>query len=154
MTKLEQIAHVIASLAPTVGQVDDKTLARCIGTMIFDIPMTRSGLVSESLTDKYGYRPSISKCCLEHFHSRQQSGYKIIDMMRGECSFEEIVSFLKTATMAHLTTSEENIRLSKIQNHPATKDLSWQDQYKLAGIKLVEDKGTMPARVKKELGLK
>ena len=151
MTKKLQINTVIFNMKSTVDSVDDKILARCIGTMLYDVPMTRSGLVSVALLDEYGYRPSISQCCSEHFHSRQQSGYIIIEMLKNDCSFEELCEFVDECTTVHLTTSHENHVLSTIQNHPETKDLTWQEQYDLAGIELVEDIGTMPIKMKNKL---
>ena len=151
MDKKLQITTVIDSMRNTVGTVDDQVLARCIGTMLFDVPMTRSGMVSVGLLDEYGYRPSVSKCCAEHFHSRQQSGYIIIDMFRDERTFGELSAFIDECTTVHLTTSHENHVLSGIQNHPETKDPSWQEQYELAGIELVEDPGTMPVKMQNKL---
>lgn len=151
MDKKLQITTVIGKMRNTVGTVDDQVLARCIGTMLYDVPMTRSGLVSVGLLDEYGYRPSINKCCKEHFHSRQQSGYIIIDMFRSYCTFEELTDFIDECTTVHLTTSHENHVLATIQNHPETRDLPWYKQYEMAGIELVEDPGTMPVKMQNQL---
>ena len=149
LTQIATLAYQMVRNAPAA--VEKKVMARAVGTMIFDIPTTRSGMVSVDLIDEYGYRPSISKCTLEHFHSRNESGYMIIDLVNDLQEIEVIVGYLRTATMVHLTTKEENIRLSAIQNHPATKDLSWEEQYGMAGIELVEDPGTMPIKMRNQL---
>lgn len=151
MDKLTQIAIIVQAMCESDEFVDDAVLARAIGTVIFDIPTTRSGMVSSSLLDEYGYRPSIAQCTLEHYHSRNESGYHIIGMMRDGKTFKELVAYLREASMVHLTTQQENIELSKIQNHPLTKDLTWQEQYDLAGIELVEDPGCMPRAMKNKL---
>ena len=151
MNKKLQITTVIYNMKQTVGLVDDQVLARCIGTMLYDVPMTRSGLVSSALLDQYGYRPALSKCCSEHFHSRQQSGYMIIDMLSNDCTIDELTAFINECTTVHLTTSHENHVLSGIQNHPETKNLTWQEQYAMAGIELVEDPGTMPIKMQNKL---
>jgi hypothetical protein len=147
--KLVDIAKLIVLTAG--ANVSDKVKARAIGTMIYDIPTKRSGLVSTALLDKYGYRPAITKCTQEHFHSRNETGVAIIEMVARNAAFESILDHLSESVMVHLTTKEENIRLSAIQNHPVTKDLTWQEQYDLAGIELVEDPGTMPAKMRQEL---
>lgn len=151
MTKLNQIATIVENILASVDVVDDNVLARAIGTVIFDIPVTRSGLISQALIDEYGYRPSVSKCTNEHYHSRQESGVHLIGMCRKGTDINEIRDFLKEASMVHLTTKEENLTLSQIQNHPLTKDLTWQEQYSLAGIELVEDVGTMPIKMRNAL---
>ena len=152
MDKLTQIATLSYNMVRNApSAVEEKVMARAIGTMIFDIPTTRSGMVSVALIDEYGYRPSISKCTLEHFHSRNESGYTIINLVNNLCELEEVIAYLREATMVHLTTKDENIRLSSIQNHPMTKDLSWSEQYDLAGIELVEDPGTMPIKMRNQL---
>jgi hypothetical protein len=51
----------------------------------------------------------------------------------------------------HLTTREENGRLSAIQNHPTTKDLPWEEQYEMAGIELVPDPGPRPRSLTNQL---
>jgi hypothetical protein len=150
--KLIQIAQIAYQIVRNCDkQVEDAILARAIGTMIFDIPTTRSGLVSVGLLDKYGYRPSVSKCTEEHFHSRNESGYRIIELVRDGGDENDVINFLEKATMVHLTTKAENIRLSAIQNHCTTKNLSWQEQYELAGIELVEDPKTMPVKMQNKL---
>ena len=151
MDKLTQIAWVITSLPVNNAEIDDSVLARAIGTMIYDIPMTRSGLVSQGLLDEYGFRPALNKCCNEHYHSRQQSGLTIIEMLRNVEPFDTICNFLREATTVHLTTSAENTRLSTIQNHPSTKNLDWTEQHALAGIKMVRDPGTMPRKMKNKM---
>lgn len=151
MTKLNQIATIVQTMGASIDVVEDKILARAIGTVIFDIPTTKSGMVSVDLLDEYGFRPSVSKCTEEHFHSRNESGYHIIDMMRSGADYNDLCEFLLEATTVHLTTKSENIKLSAIQNHPVTKDLTWQEQYEMAGIELVEDPGTMPIKMQNKL---
>ena len=92
--KLIQIGHIINQMVKSSANVEHKILARAIGTVIFDIPTTKSGMVSVALLDEYGYRPSVSKCTLEHFHSRNESGYHIIDMMTAGATFEELLTYL------------------------------------------------------------
>ena len=132
-------AHLIQALMTKKGIVPDNNLARAIGTVIYDISTTKSGFVSKSIIDEYGFRSS--SFCEEHYHSRQQTGNRIVN---DNPSFNDIVSILTEATKVHLVTSEENIRLSPIQNSQETKDKSWQEQYSLAGIELVRDRGTAP----------
>ena len=147
LMEIATLAHITASAG-----VSTKVKARAIGTMIYDIPTKRSGLVSAALLDEYGYRPSVSKCTEEHFYSRNESGYTIIDMVENDnATIGDVGEYLVDATTVHLTTKEENTRLSTIQNHPTTKDLSWEEQYAMAGIELVEDPGTMPIRLRNQL---
>ena len=151
MDKKKQITQIIYNIAKGSVGLDDRIVARAIGTVLFDVPTTRSGMVSSALLDEYGYRPAVKDCCEEHFHSRQNSGYRIIQMIRDGANVLDIEEFINEATMVHLTTSSENTRLSAIQNHESTRDIGWKAQYKLAGIKLVRDPGTMPRRLKKVL---
>ena len=146
LMEIATLAHITA-----LAGVSTKVKARAIGTMIYDIPTKRSGLVSLALLDEYGYRPSVSKCTEEHFYSRNESGYTIIDMVTDGAHVGEVGEYLVDATTVHLTTKEENIRLSAIQNHPTTKDLDWEEQYAMAGIELVEDPGTMPIKMQNQL---
>ena len=146
LMEIATLAHITASAG-----VSTKVKARAIGTMIYDIPTKRSGMVSVALIDEYGYRPSVSKCTEEHFYSRNESGYTIIDMVSKGATIGDVGEYLVDATTVHLTTKEENLRLSSIQNHPVTKDLDWQEQYDLAGIQLTTDPGTMPIRMRNQL---
>lgn len=132
-------AHLVQGLMTKKGIAADNYLARGIGNIIFDISITKSGYVSKSLVDEYGFRSS--SFCPDHFHSRQQVGIRIV---KENPSFDKIIEILTEASMVHLVTSEENIRLSPIQNGKDTREKSWQDQYILAGIDLVRDKGTAP----------
>ena len=132
-------AHLISALMVKKGIVPDQHLARAIGTTIYDISTTKSGLVSKTLIDDYGFRSS--SFCEEHYHSRQMVGARIVEE---NPSFKDLVSLLEEATKVHLVTSEENIRLSPFQNGADTKHKKWQKQYCLAGIELVSDKGTAP----------
>lgn len=132
-------AHLISALMVKKGVVPDSNLARAIGTTIFEVSTTKSGMVSKSLIDEYGFRSS--SYCEEHYHSRQQVGARIVEE---NPSFDQIVKILEECTKVHLVTSEENIRLSPFQNGAATRNKSWQEQYLLAGIELVNDKGTAP----------
>lgn len=138
-----QITLVIKHVAEMEGQVDDQVIARAIGTMLYDVPTTYSGMVSCSLLDESGYRPAISQCCKEHFLNRQRAGEIIIDAARnGTLTMEWLTEFVDECTTVHLTTSAENHALATIQNHPETKYLTWQEQYELCGIELVLDPGT------------
>lgn len=150
-SKLIQISKIINLMTKSADEIEHKILARAIGTVIFDIPVTKSGMVSVGLIDEYGFRPSIAKCTKEHFHSRNESGYQIIKMMTSGGTFDELCEYLSECSMVHLTTKEENITLSGIQNHPLTKHLTWEEQYELAGIELVEDPGTMPRKLQNKL---
>lgn len=148
-SKKLQITQVIYNVAQMVNQVDDSVLHRAIGTLLYDVPMTRSGMVSVGLLDDQGYRPAINQCCKEHFMSRNRSGEIIVEKARsGILDMEWLVEFIDECTTVHLTTSTENTALAQIQNHPETKHLSWQEQYDMAGIELVEDPGTAPRRKK------
>jgi hypothetical protein len=146
LMEIATLAHITASAA-----VSTKVKARAIGTMIYDIPTKRSGLVSAALLNEYGYRPAVNKCTEEHFHSRQNTGETIIEMVANGAHIGEVGELLVDATTVHLTTAEENTRLSAIQNHPTTKDLPWQEQYAMAGIELVEDPGTIPTKLRNQL---
>jgi hypothetical protein len=132
-------AHLISALLTKKGIVPDNNLARAVGTIIYEVSTTKSGLVSKSLVDEYGFRSS--SFCEEHYHSRQQVGKRIVEE---NPSYDDIVKILGECTKVHLVTSEENIRLSPIQNGRDTRDKSWKDQYLLAGIELVRDQGTAP----------
>ena len=146
LMEIATLAHITAKAG-----VSDKVKARAIGTMIYDIPTKFSGMISASLLDDYGYRPSVSKCTREHFYSRNESGYTIIDMVAKGGTIGDVGEYLVDATTVHFTTKEENIILSHIQNHPTTKDLDWEEQYAMAGIELVEDTGTMPVKMRNRL---
>ena len=129
--------------------VDRRSLAREIGITIFEISTTKSGLVSKSLCDSVGYRSA--NYCEEHYHSRQKSGETIISMYESDqLDFNVLCRLLKEFSSVHLVTSQENNRLSPIQNGKDTKDLTWQEQYKLCGIELVEDRGVAPVWFWKE----
>lgn len=133
-------AVMIRSILDVQDQIDrDMDVARAIGTLIYEVNTTKSGFVSKSLVDKNGFR--VSGGCEEHYNSRQQSAYKIMD---ANPDIDGIVEMLTEFSKVHLVTSEENIKLSPIQNGADTRDLSWQEQYKLAGIELVEDRGAAP----------
>lgn len=147
MDKKTQIGLLCIEVAKQEA-VDIAIRARAIGTMIFDIPYTKSGFVSAACVDEYGYRPSYNKLTAEHFYSRNESGYLICHMV---AKGEPIWDFLDECTTVHYTTADENQKLCKIQNHPATKHLSWQEQYELAGVELVEDPGTMPIKMRNQL---
>jgi len=127
---------------------NQKAAQRMIGLALFELPQPTSGMVSTGLLCEYGYRPPISKCTKEHYHSRNLAALKVMELLKAG---EDIDSWLDECTTVHLTTKAENIRLSRIQNDDDTKDLSWQKQYKLAGIKLVKDPGTMPVRLRNKL---
>jgi hypothetical protein len=132
-------AHLISALMGKKGIVPDQYLARAIGTAIYDVSTTKSGLVSKTLIDDYGFRSS--SFCEEHYHSRQRVGARIVE---DNPSLNDIIKILEECTKVHLVTSEENIRLSPFQNGADTKHKNWQEQYDLAGIELVSDKGTAP----------
>ena len=147
LMEIATLAHITAKAG-----VSTKVKARAIGTMIYDIPTKRSGMVSLALLDEYGYRPSVSKCTEEHFYSRNESGFTIIEMVEKHGgTIGDVGEYLVDATTVHLTTKAENIRLSAIQNHPTTKDLGWEEQYAMAGIELVEDPGTMPIKMQNQI---
>lgn len=141
--KLVAAAKMIMSLLPLIDDEDitEVELAREIGITIFEIPFIPSGKVSTSLLDSHGFRSATY--CAEHFHSRQRSGRAIINAYReGTLSFERLCSMLRMFAMVHYVTSEENMRLAQIQKNYS--DLSWEEQYALANIVLVDDKGTAP----------
>lgn len=148
MNKKQQISHIIYNIAKSGFGIDDRVIARAIGTVLYDVPTTLSGKVSSSLLCEYGYRPAMNNCCKEHYNSRQNSGYHIIDMVREGLTIKYIEEYVSEASRVHLTTRDENIRLSKIQNHEATRVIGWRAQYNLAGITLVKDPGTLPRRLK------
>lgn len=141
---INSAAELIQGLLTRIDCVHDNDLARSIGVMIYEAPTIRSGWVSESLVDDYGFR--CRDCCEEHYNSRQIAGHEIIKVYReGNLSPARLIELLNKFRCVHLVTSAENIRLSPIQNGKDTRDLSWQEQYKLANIVLVEDKGTAPS---------
>lgn len=145
------VNFVIHKARDTVIGVCDRYLARDIGNIVFDINPIQTGLVSTSLIDKWGYRPRISKCTLEHFHARQQTGLKILQMGRSGAGDDEIKAFIQKVIHVNLVTKDDNNRLRPIQSNSVTKDLDWAVQYKLAGIKLVKDPGSMPKTVRAAL---
>ena len=124
-----------------VEDVSDNDKARQIGITIFEAPVKFTGLVSKSLLNKNGYRSSTY--CEEHFHSRQQAGFQIIEAYRAGKEITE--EFVGKFTQVHRVSSAENIALSPIQNASATKNVGWARQYELAGIELVEDPGCEPS---------
>lgn len=134
-----EASHLIQGLLTKRGIVNDNVIARAIGTIIYEVTTTKSGLISTTLLDSYGYR--CKTACEEHYNSRQQVGSHIVS---NDLSFDRLIDILAEATKVHLVSSEENIRLSPIQNGVETRLLPWQDQYKLAGVVLTNDIGTAP----------
>lgn len=129
-------------------ETDIKRLGRIIGTIIFEVPTKQSGLVSSALLDNWGFRPSLKFCTEEHFYSRQWAGENLIHlcMERGVVlRTSDIRDLLELYTTIHLVTSEENQKLLYIQNSADHKDKTWEEQYEIAEIDLVEDRGTRPA---------
>ena len=146
MNKKQQIGFLIIAVAKTSG-VDDSTKARAIGTMLYDVPFTKSGYISASCLTETGHRPAYSKMVAEHFHSRNEAGYKLLELVR---EGKEIWNYLDECSTVHYTTKKENMDLCRIQNDPIGKTLTWQQQYRLAGIKLVKDPGLAPRCIKKD----
>ena len=121
----------------------DRFLARTFGTIVFECPVVFSGFVSKNVIDPYGFR--VDKVTYEHFISRQKHGLNILNYHRESPVTEErMLELLKYGSQIHYVTSEENTRLAPIQNNLATRDLEWQQQYKLAGIELIPDPGRPP----------
>lgn len=115
-----------------------KDVANIIRNFIFDAGMRATGYASvEALKVAARYR------CKEHFHSRLGVGQHIVNRIK-QGYYKDTPEALRrmylevfSACRVHSTTAEENRRLSVIQNDPATRDLSWRQQYRLAGVKLV-----------------
>ena len=140
---VDSVTKAIIGLLTQIDNMPDNDLARYIGNCIFEAPVIRSGLISESLVDDYGFRPE--RVCEDHYNSRQMAGLKFVLAHREKpLSYDDIISMLEEFRRVHLVTSSENIKLSPIQNGYDTRYLSWQEQYELAGIKLVADKGRPP----------
>lgn len=126
-----------------VNSTDDlsfhKDVANYIRNFIHDVGQRTTGLVSEE-----AMKLKASQRCKEHFHSRLAVGLAIVDKIRRGIykddprSIRRIYLTIFSACRVHNTTSEENRRLAVIQNDPATKDLNWRRQYKLAGVRLVD----------------
>lgn len=116
-----------------------------IGTTIYEIPTKHTGLTSKLLCNKDGFRIQIP--VKEHFHSRQQAGLYIVEEFtkKGYKYIEsKLDSDLDKFRHVHYVTQRENIELSGIQNSHLTRNLTWQEQYSLAGIELIRDRGTVP----------
>lgn len=137
------MADLVAFQDVLQNKEDRNDLARAIGVLIYEAPTIKSGWVSKTLVDDYGFRSSTFT--EEHYHSRQQAGYKIIEAYeKGDLTMEKLEQMIKEFSHVHLVTAEENNRLSPIQNRPETRDLPHPEQYKLAKIELVPDQGTAP----------
>lgn len=140
---VDTVTKGIMGLLTTIDSMPDNTLARYIGTIIFEASVIKSGLISESLVDDYGFRPE--KVCEDHYNSRQMAGLKFVLAHREKpLSYDDVVIMLEEFRRVHLVSSSENVKLSPIQNGDDTRYLSWQEQYELAGIRLVADRGRPP----------
>ena len=117
---------------------------REIALTVFEMSTKYSGMISTSLTTDQGFRITGkgTKYTKEHFHNMKK--YCIImceKFLSGEISnLEELTSFIEMITQVHYVTSEENTQLRLVQT--SNPELSWQDHYRLAGITLVEERGT------------
>lgn len=139
-----ELAAMFKDAASSAKSIPENDSARHIGVTLYEAPTIRSGWVSASLIDDYGFRSK--QCCEEHFNSRQQAGRTLVSMF-GQASLTKQVLSDKVDMyrQVHLVSSEENIRLSPIQNGKNTRNLSPTEQYKMAGIVLKEDKGSAPS---------
>lgn len=156
-SKLRQVFYLVRGLLKVahvgvrMGLIERSFVGRILGTIIYEIPTEKSGFVSKSLINEYGFRPSIHYCTEEHFYSRQWAGETIYDEhIAGKLTKQRLIELLKEFSRVHLVTDKENSDLTRIQNGkcpelgPDTKDWDWRQQYEEINLELVEDPGTMP----------
>lgn len=125
-------------------------VARSVASDIYDLSDNHSGLISNSLIDERGYRPATKFMSKEHYFSRQEAGYEVINEFLTSADLFTFTKWLvynieHKYTCIHYVTADENISLSKIQNDSIMKNWTWQEQYTEAGIELVSDPGCDPS---------
>lgn len=144
--KITSAVKMIFNILPLVydDDVEEGTdVARIIGQIIYELPNIKSGLVSKSVVDEHGFRGS--KFTPEHFYSRQRAGRTIVEHFKNEnLSAEKLLDMLVEYSMVHLVTFDENMQLARIQKAEETRDLTPIEQYRIAGIELIKDRGPAP----------
>lgn len=119
-------------------------VARILMLAYGDVKTKSSGLVSKALvnyhepTDTYYRKGRFTE---EHYITRTNTCRQICSLfLDGELDDDILYSLLDEGREVHYTTEEENILLRVFQqdliNYP-----TWKEQYKAAGIELVEDPG-------------
>lgn len=133
-------------LLPAVkdGKMGDKEFARAAMLAFGDIPSIHSGLVSESLLITHGptgrvYRKT--RVTHEHFKTRTKTCREIVaKYLDGSLTAEELENVIEEGRKVHYVEEQENLILRKYQQNEEIN--SWEEEYELAGIKLVKDPGT------------
>lgn len=92
-------------------------VARNISNAIYDLPYIHSGMISTTLCDPDGYRTQGIKHCLEHYYSRQRCGERIVELYEYHgLTLDKLIILLNKYRQVHRVTTEENGKLSTIQN--------------------------------------
>lgn len=132
------IYHMMASpwwREHTLDPMFRKAKARTIGNLIHDISGKFTGYISVKAVRKK-VADNSTKFCNEHYHSRQESGEKIIDLFyhRPWCTYDEFLRELRPLCSVHKVLSLENAALVPFQN----ERLPWYECYQNAGIELIK----------------
>lgn len=145
ITTVEDFAEAVKLILPLLDRGKTvQQVARFLMIPYGDVSTKHSGLVSKSLvsyhepTNTY-YRKG--KYTGEHFITRTNTCRQICEAyVAGTLTDELLYTLLDEGRSVHYTTEDDNIRL-----RPYQKDLenypTWEEQYKAAGIELVEDPG-------------
>ncbi len=133
-------------LLPAVkdGKMGDREFARAAMLAFGDIPSIHSGLVSESLLWEHSptgrvYRKT--RVTHEHFKTRTKTCREIVaKYLEGTLTALELEKVIEEGRKVHYVEEQENITLRRFQQD---EDVScWEEEYELAGIRLVKDPGT------------
>jgi hypothetical protein len=136
---LKYIDAIVATHNTSTPSEDEtKYCAGMIGMVLFKFPIMHTGLISVgALNAVQNNEISIKRLCLEHFHSRAQSGRMILREFSSLTNIQKLDILVKSCHV-HRVLPSENQRLRRLQED---ETLTWEDQYKNAGVELVHYKG-------------
>lgn len=106
------IVQVIKALP---DDVDRALAARMIAQVIYDAPPIFSGKASAAAISAKLANPKYRPCA-DHYRVRQISGERLMDMRSDISCVSDAVTLLESACSVHYVTSEENVRLRKLQH--------------------------------------
>lgn len=119
-------------------------VARILMLSYGDVKTKPSGLVSKDLVSHH--KPTNTffrkgKYTEEHFVTRTNTCRQICELyLSNELTEEKMIELLEDGRKVHFTTEDENMRL-RVYQQDLNKYPTWEEQYKAAGIELVEDPG-------------
>lgn len=142
---------IVKTLLP---KVKEKTLtkyqfARCTMLYLGDVTTIPSGLISEKLIKTHkptNRKYRTSNVTHEHYKTRTETCNQICDeYLSGNLTEERLKYLIYEGRKVHFVTSQENIDLCVFQQDE--KYSTWQEQYKAAGINLVDDVETFGTKI-------